>query len=71
MSLESINRALAAKTITGSVYGPKPKKYSVSYYVESESYWQFAGEFPTRAKARERKKFLENSGLEKVRIREI
>lgn len=51
--------------------GPRADKFSVSYWVPGESYWQFAGEFSTRAEANRRKDFLKNSGIEKVRVRKI
>jgi hypothetical protein len=42
--------------------------WTVSYYVDAERYWQFAGE-GSQAWARERAAYLKGSGHEKVRIR--
>jgi hypothetical protein len=44
--------------------------WDVSYYVEAERYWQFAGEFSDADKVRERVKFLQANG-EKVRVRRL
>lgn len=42
--------------------------WTVSYYVDAERYWQFAGE-GSREWAQERAKYLKHIGFDKIRIR--
>jgi hypothetical protein len=45
--------------------------WSVSYYVEPERYWQFAGEFAKLDDALDRARYLRQSSNVKTRVRRV
>lgn len=44
--------------------------YSVSYWIEAERYWRFAGQ-GSRAWCKEREAYLISTGIERTRIRKL